>query len=127
MSFGTAIATVARKYAEFEGRAGLAEFWWWILFAALVSAALSSISIVTQPGGETIGSVLNGVWSIATLVPTLAVAVRRLRDGGNRWTQLFWLLVPIAGLIVIILRLCDPSHDVAADRPLPSDAPAPRI
>ena len=119
MSFGTAIVTVFRKYAEFEGRAGLPEFWWFILFTTIVSAALGSIDIVTQPGGETIGSVLSGVWAIATLVPTLAVAVRRLRDGGNRWTQLFWLLVPIAGLIVVILRLCDPPRAT----PLAPDAP----
>jgi uncharacterized membrane protein YhaH (DUF805 family) len=42
-------------------------------------------------------------------VPTIAVAVRRLRDTGRRWTELFWLLVPIAGLIVLALYLCDPS------------------
>jgi uncharacterized membrane protein YhaH (DUF805 family) len=110
MSFGTAIVTVFRKYADFEGRAGLPEFWWFILFTTIVSAAVGSINIVTQPDGETIGSVLSGTWAIAILVPTLAVAVRRLRDGGNRWTQLFWLLVPVAGLIVVILRLCDPSR-----------------
>jgi hypothetical protein len=36
MSFGEAIQTVFRKYAEFTGRAGRAEFWWWALFTALV-------------------------------------------------------------------------------------------
>ena len=42
MSFGEAIQTVFRKYAEFMGRAGRAEFWWWALFTTLVGGALTS-------------------------------------------------------------------------------------
>jgi uncharacterized membrane protein YhaH (DUF805 family) len=57
-----------------------------------------------------------GVWSIAVLLPSLAVTVRRLRDAGRNWTELFWLLLPIAGAIVLIVHLCDASKpaDVAA-------------
>jgi uncharacterized membrane protein YhaH (DUF805 family) len=43
-------------------------------------------------------------------VPAFAVAVRRLRDAGRRWTELYWLLVPIAGVIVIVQYLCEPSR-----------------
>ncbi len=50
-----------------------------------------------------------GLWSIAVLLPTLAVSVRRLRDAGRQWTELFWILLPIAGLIVLIVRFCEPS------------------
>jgi uncharacterized membrane protein YhaH (DUF805 family) len=56
-----------------------------------------------------IGSSLASAWAIATVVPTFAVAVRRLRDAGRRWTELYWLLVPIAGVIVTVLYLCEPS------------------
>lgn len=109
MPFGTAISTVFRRYAEFEGRAARPEFWWFILFATLVSSALGALNLATPEGVIGIGSSLASVWSIATLVPALAVAVRRLRDTGRRWTELFWLLVPIAGLIVMVLRLSEPS------------------
>jgi uncharacterized membrane protein YhaH (DUF805 family) len=105
---------VFRKYAEFEGRATRPEFWWFILFAALVNSALGALNVLTPDGVIGIGSSLSSVWAIATLVPTLAVAVRRLRDAGRRWVELFWLLVPIAGLIVIVLRLCEPSKDDGA-------------
>ena len=47
MSFGTAISTVFRKYAEFGGRATRAEFWWFTLFAALVSRSCAGAS---RPG-----------------------------------------------------------------------------
>lgn len=109
MSFTTAITTVFRKYADFEGRASRPEFWWFVLFATLVSAALGAFNLATPSGVIAIGSSLASVWGIATIVPTLAVATRRLRDAGRRWTELFWLLIPIAGLIVLAIHLSEPS------------------
>ncbi|MGA0567394.1 DUF805 domain-containing protein [Rathayibacter sp. KR2-224] len=126
MNMGQAIATVFRKYADFTGRASRPEFWWFILFSTLVSAALSSMNAVTPWGVVQTGSSLAGVWSIAVLVPTLAVSVRRLRDAGRSWAELFWLLLPIAGLIVLIVHLCDAP---AAERQRPaaqSGHPAPQ-
>lgn len=120
MSFGRAIVTVIRKYADFNGRAGLAEFWWFFLFTTLVSTALGTIGSTASPEASTVGGTLASIWSIGTLLPTLAVAVRRLRDGGNRWTQLFWLLLPIAGIIVLVLRLCDPPTDLLRNEPSPA-------
>jgi uncharacterized membrane protein YhaH (DUF805 family) len=125
MTFGTAISTGFRKYADFTGRAGVAEFWWFILFIVLVNAGTSFLDSLL-PGsmashnariligfGSSTGP-LSGLWALATVVPVLAIAVRRLRDGGNRWTQLFWLLLPIVGLIFAIIRLCDPSRPAPA-------------
>ncbi len=107
ITFGAAIVSAFRQYAWFAGRAGLAEFWWFILFGGLVSTGLAALNELIP--GVQLGASLASTWTLVALLPTLAVAVRRLRDGGNSWLQLFWLLVPIAGLIVIILRLCDPS------------------
>lgn len=124
MTFGTAIGTGFRKYADFTGRAGVAEFWWFILFVALVNAGTSLLdsmipgstasrdSMIMIGFGSTNGP-LSGLWALGTVVPLLAIAVRRLRDGGNRWTQLFWLLLPIVGLIFAVLRFCDPSREPA--------------
>jgi uncharacterized membrane protein YhaH (DUF805 family) len=109
MSFGTAISTVFRKYAEFGGRATRAEFWWFMLFATLVSSALGAFNVTTPAGEVTLGTSLSSVWAIATLIPTLAVAVRRLRDAGRRWPELFWILLPIAGIIVLVVRWCEPT------------------
>ena len=117
MSFGTAISTVFGKYAQFEGRASRPEFWWFILFTAVVSAALSALNLGTPDGEIAIGTSLSGVWGAVTLVPTVAVGVRRLRDAGHRWTELLWLLVPIAGLIVAAMRLAEPSTPEEAGHP----------
>jgi len=56
-----------------------------------------------------LGSLLSGVWGIAVLLPNLAVAVRRLRDAGYGWGNLFWSLVPIAGLVVLITLWAQPT------------------
>ncbi|MBN9605132.1 MAG: DUF805 domain-containing protein [Actinomycetales bacterium] len=129
MTFPQSIATVFRQYAEFAGRATRAEFWWWVLFTTLVSAGLNALNITVYraaaPAAQMVfggwdattyglGSGLAGLWGVAVLVPSLAVAVRRLRDAGRRWPELFWLLLPIAGPIVLIVHLADPSVPVAA-------------
>ena len=109
MTFDESITSVFRKYAEFEGTATRAEFWWFALFATLVSMAFNGFNILTLDGPFQLGNALAYVWGVAILLPSLAVAVRRLRDAGRAWTELFWLLLPIAGLIILIVRLCDPS------------------
>ena len=141
MTFFEAIKTGFRKYADFTGRATRPEFWWWTLFTTLVSAALNALSVPMYgvmysrmmdygpafTNGYSSFS-LAGLWSIAVLLPSLAVAVRRLRDAGRKWTQLFWLLLPLAGLIVLIVRLCEPSvasTAVGGPSSSPPQAPSP--
>lgn len=110
VSFLEAVRVVFSKYADFEGRAGRAEFWWWMLFTLLVAAALNVFSVIPVGDGASIGSILSGLWAIGTLMPTLAVGVRRLRDAGYPWTNMFWILVPIAGLIVLAVYWAKPSR-----------------
>ena len=126
MTFGQAIATCFRKYADFTGRAGRPEYWWFVLFGVLVGSGLNIIGSTTGMGrftvpmmsgygyhyitGDGFGTnVLSSLWSLAILLPSLAVAVRRLRDSGRSWGNLFWVLLPIAGVIVLIVQLCQPS------------------
>lgn len=111
MTFGDAIQTVFRKYADFSGRASRPEFWWWTLFNVLVTSALNVLNTVPISQYSYLGTTLSSLWAIAVLVPNLAVAVRRLRDGGYSWANLFWLLLPVAGLIVLIVLLSQPSKE----------------
>jgi uncharacterized membrane protein YhaH (DUF805 family) len=109
MSFGEAITTVFRKYAEFTGRATRPEFWWWALFNLLVAAALNFFNVIRIGDNAYLGSLLAGLWGVAVLLPNLAVTVRRLRDSGYGWGHLFWILVPIAGIFVLIAFLAQPT------------------
>ncbi len=140
MTFFESIRTVFRKYADFSGRATRPEFWWFTLFSALVASALGALNLTSTTstafgtwmsspsleGGATsstlyLGASLASFWSIAVFLPSLAVAVRRLRDAGRKWTELFWILLPIAGIIILIVRWAEPT---APDAPA-SAAPAP--
>ena len=111
MTFGEAIRSVLQKYADFTGRAARAEFWWWMLFSLLVTSALNVFSVIPIGDTSSLGAILSSLWGIAVLLPTLAVGVRRLRDAGYGWGHMFWLLVPIAGLIVLVVFWAQPSRD----------------
>ncbi|MFZ2126363.1 MAG: DUF805 domain-containing protein [Candidatus Microsaccharimonas sp.] len=108
MTFLESIQAVPRKYAEFSGRASRSEFWWWILFTVLVTSAFNVFSVITVGQDGSIGSILSGLWGVVILLPTLAVTVRRLRDAGYAWTNVFWILLPFAGLIILAIYLSNP-------------------
>ena len=94
MNFSAAISACFTKYADFNGRAGKPEYWWFSLFLLLVSAA-----------GTVLSHGAAALVSLATLVPSLAVAARRLHDTDRSgWWQLLWL-VPFIGWIVLIIFL----------------------
>lgn len=132
MTFGQSIVTVFGRYAEFRGRAGRPEFWWWILFTTLVSTALGPAptwSVELSDGGALHGPTLAGVWTLAVLVPTLAVTVRRLRDAGFAWAHALWLLLPVVGTIVLAVLCAQPSQEAsraAAAAVAPLAVPPPR-
>ena len=117
MTFFQAIASGFRKYADFTGTAARSEFWWWALFATLASAAATAIANAAFGGSSDV----NALWSLAVLLPSLAVTVRRLRDADFGWGHVFWLLLPFAGVIIVAVLCAQPSeHNVTAQR---SDLP----
>lgn len=105
MTFYESIRVCLTKYAEFNGRASRPEFWWFMLFVILVASALAYLS-----------EILTNVFMIAILLPLLAVGARRLRDSSqSAWWQLF-LLIPVAGIIVLGILWAEPPTS-----PLPED------
>lgn len=94
MTFTESVRTCFVKYADFSGRASRSEFWWWALFTLVASVALAVIS-----------QTLSLAFTLATLLPYLAVTSRRLHDTDRSgWAQLIGL-IPIVGLIVIVVWL----------------------
>ena len=100
MDFQTAVRTVLlNNYANFSGRAQRSQYWWFALFSFIVSAILSVID--TAIFGADIG-VLAALWSLAVLIPSLAVGVRRLHDIDRSGWWLLIGLVPLIGFLVLI-------------------------
>jgi uncharacterized membrane protein YhaH (DUF805 family) len=94
MTFPESIRTCFTKYVDFAGTASRSEYWWFFLFVGLGELLMALVS-----------PVLYGVFFVATLLPTLSVATRRLHDTGRSgWWQLI-VLLPLAGLIVLLVFL----------------------
>ena len=92
MTFQEAIRSCLTKYAEFEGRASRSELWWFALFVSLAVAALAYVS---EPW--------SGAFSVAMLLPLLAVGTRRLHDIGKSGWWLLFSLVPVAGIGLVMM------------------------
>ncbi|HBK56024.1 MAG TPA: DUF805 domain-containing protein [Xanthomonadales bacterium] len=93
-----------RKYAVFSGRARRKEYWFFMLFSVLISIALmvldTSIGLATD-GGIYLGFYL--LFSLAILLPSLAVAVRRLHDGDRTGWWVLIGFVPLIGALVLLV------------------------
>ncbi len=121
-----AIKQFYRRYASFTGRSNRSEYWWVVLYIAIVNAILAipyyigvgsyaaSVSTATTleaqqaaaasfPAGAMIFGILLFIWSLANLVPSLALSVRRLHDTGRSGWFILFGLIPFAGPIILIV------------------------
>ena len=98
---------VLKNYATFSGRARRKEYWMFILFN-MIFAILAMV--LDRIMGLAIGGMGYGFiyifYSLALLIPGLAVSVRRLHDVGKSGWFLFIALIPIIGSIWLLVVLC---------------------
>lgn len=91
------------KYATFRGRARRQEYWYFALYYFLIYVGLLLVDVLTGTFSmETEMGFLSGVFLLATLVPTVALAVRRLHDTGRSGWWLLLSVVPLLGAIVLL-------------------------
>ena len=116
ISFVGAVKLGFQRYFDFSGRSTRAEYWWWVLFAFLAAVVLTIVDNILGTNGEDSGTgVITGLWGLATLIPGLAVTVRRLHDiNKSGWWLLLglisWLIIPAIVLLIWFIR---PSYDEA--------------
>jgi uncharacterized membrane protein YhaH (DUF805 family) len=103
MSFQDAVRTCLQKYVDFSGRARRSEFWFFVLFNVLVGIVAGIIDgILGTRSGYGYG-VVQGLASLALLLPNLAVGARRLHDTGRSAWWLLIALIPVVGAIILIV------------------------
>jgi uncharacterized membrane protein YhaH (DUF805 family) len=105
MTFGQAIKAFWVNYATFSGRARRSEYWYIFLFVTLVSAGIA----ILFPGTDSQASAMSNLWSLISLVPNLAAGSRRLHDTGRSAKNLWWLLLPIVGWIILLIYVLEDS------------------
>ena len=106
MNFEQAVRTVLSRALVFEGRAPRAEYWWWVLAYLLVLLIASGIDGMLFGGAQ----ILSSLASLALLLPTLAVAVRRLHDRGLTGWWVLLGLIPLLGSLILIFIFVQPSE-----------------
>jgi uncharacterized membrane protein YhaH (DUF805 family) len=102
-----------RRYADFSGRSQRKEYWMFQLLVAIVYVVLSVLMGMGAPtidpytgqvsGGSaiyTIGLALLGIFWLGTIIPAIAVAVRRMHDQDRSG---WWILCPIANIIFLFI------------------------
>lgn len=106
MGFMDAVKKCFQNYATFSGRARRAEYWYFMLFNMIVSGVLGLLG--TMAGKGSFSTMLQGLaslYSLATFIPGLAVAWRRLHDIGRSGGYWFFILIPLAGPIILLVWL----------------------
>lgn len=96
---------VIKNYVGFSGRARRKEYWMFALFNIIISIVLGVIDGVLglQVGGEQGAGLLGLIYSLAVLLPSIAVSIRRLHDTGRSGWWLLIAFVPLIGFIVLLI------------------------
>lgn len=96
---------VMNRYVCFEGRAGRKEYWLFVLFNLIVSAVLGTLG-----KSSSIFTVLDGLYSLAVLLPGLGLLWRRLHDIGKSGYYALLGLIPLVGWIIILVYTATPGE-----------------
>lgn len=110
--FVDAVKLYFTRFTDFGTRSRRSEYWWVCLFNFIVGFIIGMII----PD-------LSWIWSLITLVPTLALCVRRLHDTGRSGWFYLLILIPLVGSIILIVFFC---QDSAPDNRWGPNPKAPR-
>ena len=111
MSFTDSVKTCLSNYVTFSGRARRPEYWWFVLFGVIASSVLGTIDRAifgVDPVTQTSNGFLAPLFSLAIMLPMLAVGWRRMHDTGRpgwylvlpmavSFATLFFLMVGVMG------------------------------
>ena len=109
------VMLVLGNYATFSGRAGRAEYWYWVLVVVITTIALALVEGMVlapilgfEPFAPDAGQPLRLLFNLVVLIPSLAVTVRRLHDTDRSGWWFFMHLVPVIGSLVLLWWLTRP-------------------
>jgi uncharacterized membrane protein YhaH (DUF805 family) len=85
-----------KRYVDFNGRSRRTEYWLWFLFQIIASIVFGVLKSIIGNTAE----ILNFIFSLAILLPTIAVGVRRFHDVNRTG---WWILFPFAVFVVAMV------------------------
>jgi uncharacterized membrane protein YhaH (DUF805 family) len=97
MGFGQAISAGFSNYVNFSGRACRSEYWYWILF--IVIADIVAVIIDQALGMQ----LVTGLFGLVTIIPNIAIAIRRLHDLDRTGWWILLGFIPLVGWIILLI------------------------
>ena len=91
---------VLSNYATFSGRARRTEYWMFILINIVISFVLGIVDYLLL-GDD--GGFLGLIYSLAILIPSIAVLVRRLHDTNRTGWWVLLAFIPLIGMLVLLI------------------------
>lgn len=126
-----AYKTFWKQGTNFQGCSRLGDFWWALLAQLLIISIgmllLVGLGMTVYPTGSTKESnpigfaivmvmvFISGLYLLASVIPTMSLEIRRLRDAGFHWAFFFLRFVPFGGLVLLIMY-CQPSKPRPMDQ-----------
>ena len=109
-----------KGYVDFVGRSTRPDFWWvWLMNHILFLPLYILIFNTELNQGPSLNFTLlvlvasiYAIVALLLLLPTLALKVRRLRDGGFHWAFIFLHFVPMVGRLALLVLLAMPTKEV---------------
>jgi uncharacterized membrane protein YhaH (DUF805 family) len=121
------VDSLQNRYAEFSGRARRREYWMFVLFSVLtyLVACMAGmlVDVVLNTEGIIMALALVGVW-LGLIVPSIAVAIRRLHDTGHSGWMFLLAFVPVVSLVLLVFYCIDSQPGSNQYGPNPKGIPA---
>ena len=95
-----------KGYVDFKGRTSVGGYWWAVLANMIVSFVISILDGILSSGRPEDAGRISLTFMCLCMLPSLTIVVRRLRDAGYKWPNIFWSLMPMVGFIIMIIKLC---------------------
>ena len=102
VSFSQAVSMAFDSYCRFQGRSSRSEYWWWVLFVAILSVCIGIIEGILG-FSMTAVQATSGILSLVLLLPGLGLSVRRLHDIGKSGWWVLLGFIPVVGAIILII------------------------
>lgn len=99
------------NWKDFSGKTNLEGYWYAIVGCIVAGIVVGIVVGILSKISLGLGTAVNCIYALATLIPGISITIRRLKDAGYPWQHIFFALIPIAGAIILILKLVKPSVD----------------
>lgn len=113
-----------KRYADFDGRSRRKEYWMFTLLSVIVYAVCLAVMLAGMPWSDMaaansgqqmneppgllfwVGLVPLAIWALGTLIPGIAVSVRRFHDQDKSGWMYLLSFIPYVGGIILLVFMC---------------------